>query len=143
MGASFFEIVQHIKNHLQSYINEKFKDIKLSSAEFFVIRSIDEHQRLSQIEISRILSCDKAHIHRISRKLIDKNLVCYIDNNEKTKNCKLELTNNGKLVAREYKSFINRTFDELLNGIREQDLLTARKVMAEITQNIKRLKLEK
>ena len=44
---------------------------------------------LSQIEISKLLECDKAHIHRTVSRLIEKGYVVRLDEKEHIKNMEL------------------------------------------------------
>lgn len=77
-----------LKKQLQRFINEEFKEYNLKSAEILFMQILFQKGEKSQIEMTRLLDCDKAHTHRIVTKLIEKNLfiiLIKITNTSKTK----------------------------------------------------------
>ena len=95
----------------------------------------------SQIEITRLFDCDKAHTHRIVTKLIEKKLVYYIDNeHEHIKNQKLALTPEGKQISTKSNNFLKIWNSKLVEGIDEKDLVVAREVIRKIIDNANKIK---
>ena len=90
---------------------------------------------LSQIEISKILECDKSHIHRIVSKLIDKKYIEYIDEKEHSKNLKLTLTKRGKELSLKFEKAVNKWDKYMLKDIDEEELKIAKKVALKIIEN--------
>lgn len=130
-----------LKKQLQRFINEEFKEYNLKSAEILFMQILFQKGEKSQIEMTRLLDCDKAHTHRIVAKLIEKKLVYYIDNeHEHIKNQKLALTPEGKQISTKSNNFLKIWNSKLVEGIDEKDLVVAREVINKIIDNANKIK---
>lgn len=130
-----------LRKLLQSHLNEVFKDYNLTSSEIFFIYILNDENSLSQIEISKVLECNKSHIHRVLTKLIDKGYVEYQNkDSEHFKNQKLTLTKKGKSLV----CLIEKAVDEwnyyLKKGLTEDELNIAKKVALKIVENANNFK---
>ncbi len=145
MDISVIKTLPQIKKKLQSYINEEFKDSNLKSAEIMLINILYIEGDKSQIEISHYLECDKAHTHRILLKLLDKNLIKYVNNSDlHIKNMKLTLTENGLIIAKRFEEIINKWHNIIIAGVSKEDLDITKKVVEKFLDNANNFKnLEK
>ena len=137
---SFVDVMVFIKKQMQSYLNDEFKELNLKSSEIILLHILFKENCKSQIELSRIIECDKAHIHRIVFKLIDKNLIEYSKENVLSKNSKLFLTNNGHDVANKIDKTLNLWYSKLLKGISKENLNITRNVVKQMLYNAQHLK---
>lgn len=100
---------------MQSYLNEKFKELNLSSSEIFIMHLLYIENSPSQSKLAHLLECDKSHVNRITSKLIDKNLICYSDdqnqNDKHIRNIGLKLTPLGESYA---KNLIMKSKNQLI-----------------------------
>lgn len=135
MTLSYINVMAILKKQLQSYLNEEFKNINLTSSEIFLLHNLYKNGDKTQIEIARNIECDKAHIHRITIKLIEKDLIKYIDNNDHIKNQKLSLTNKGTIFANQINQIFIKWRDKLLQGIDKKDLEIAKTVIEQLVAN--------
>lgn len=126
-----------LKKQLQSYINEEFKSYNLKSSEIFFMQILYNEGEKSQIEISKMLECDKSHIHRTLVKLIDKNYIKYVENdhNEHIKNVKLSLTDKGIEVSKTFDKVMKKWDKAMKEGISQDELKTAKNVALKIINN--------
>ena len=137
---SLIDVMVFIKKQMQSYLNDEFKELNLKSSEIILLHILFKENCKSQIELSRIIECDKAHIHRIVFKLIDKNLIEYSKENVLSKNSKLFLTNNGHDVANKIDKALNLWYSKLLKGISKENLNITRNVVKQMLYNAQHLK---
>ncbi len=126
-----------LKKQLQSYINEEFKSYNLKSSEIFFMQILYNEGEKSQIEISKMLECDKSHIHRTLVKLIDKDYIRHVesDHNEQIKNVKLSLTDKGIEVSKTFDKVMKKWDKAMKEGISQDELKTAKNVALKIINN--------
>lgn len=145
MNKSIFKSLPLVKRHLQSYLNEEFKDLNLKSSEMLFMNILYNEGDRSQIEITRDIECDKAHTHRIVFKLLNKKLIKYVKGNgENTRNIKLTLTDEGRKFASQFDTAISPWHKIIVQGISKEDLNTTKRVVEKIVENAANFKnLEK
>lgn len=132
-----------IKKQLQSYLNNTFKYLNIKSSEIIFLKVLKDIGKTSQIDISRKLDCDKSHIHRITNKLLDKNLIEFLDNEtNKTRNLNFQITKQGKILINKVDEAMDDWTKKLINGISKKDLDVFKSVMQKITQNATQIKME-
>ena len=137
---SFIDVMVFIKKQMQSYLNDEFKSLNLKSSEMILLQILYKEKSKSQIELSRIIECDKAHIHRIVFKLIDKNLIAYSKKYELGKNSKLILTDSGHDVASKIDKSLKLWYSKLLKGISKENLNITHNVIKHMLHNAEQLK---
>lgn len=137
---NFINVVVFIKKQMQSYLNDEFKSLNLKSSEMILLHILFKESCKSQIELSRIIECDKAHIHRIVFKLIDKNLIEYSKKYELGKNSKLNLTDSGYDVASKIDKSLKLLYSKLLKGISKENLNITHNVIKQMLHNAEQLK---
>lgn len=135
MNKFLVETFSYLRKQLQSYLNEEFKDYNLKSSEIFFMQLLHNNGPLSQIEISKLLECDKAHIHRTVSRLIEKGYVVRLDEKEHIKNSKLLLTQSGQELSIKVEKAINKWNKFMLKGVSDEDIKIARKVAIKIFEN--------
>ena len=141
MNKFFISTFAYLRKQLQSFLNDEFKDYNLTSSEIFFIQILNDKDALSQIEVSKLLECDKYHIHRVVTKLIDKNYIKYVDDDkEHIRNIKLTLTKQGKTLAIKIDRAMNKWDKFIKNGLQEEDIKIARKVALKIMENANNFK---
>lgn len=137
MNKSLINTFTYIKKQLQSYLNDEFKEYNLKSSEIFFMHILHTQGELSQIEISKILECDKSHIHRTLVKLIDKNYIKYVEyeHNEHIKNLKLTLTEQGEEISKKFDKAMKKWDKAMKAGLTIEEIKTAKKVALKIIDN--------
>lgn len=141
MNKFFISTFAYLRKQLQSFLNDEFKDYNLTSSEIFFMQILNDKDALSQIEVSKLLECDKSHIHRVVTKLIDKNYIKYVDDDkEHIRNIKLTLTKQGKTLAIKIDRAMNKWDKFIKNGLQEEDIKIARKVALKIMENANNFK---
>lgn len=141
MRNSILKKLPLVKRHLQSYLNDEFKDLNLKSSEMLFMNILYVDGDKSQAEITHDIECDKAHTHRIVFKLLNKNLIKYVgDKGENKRNSKLTLTDEGKKIACKFDKAINSWHKLMIEGISKEDLATTKKVIEKIIENATNLK---
>lgn len=137
MNKFLISTFTYLKKQLQSYLNEEFKEYNLKSSEIFFMQILHTQGQLSQIEISKMLECDKSHIHRTLVKLIDKNYIKYVEyeHNEHIKNLKLTLTEQGEEISKKFDKSMRKWDKAMKSGLTIDELRLAKKVALKIIDN--------
>ena len=132
-----------IKKHLQRYLNYTLKDLNIKSAEMIFLRVLWGMENTSQIEVARKLDCDKSHIHRLTCKLLEKELIYFPENYiDKTRNNILKLTEKGKEIINRVNLTIETWLKKITSGIDKNEIDIFKKVIAKITQNANQISTE-
>ena len=129
----------NIKKQFQKYLNHYFKDLNLKSAEIIFLRVLHEYKGITQIELSRKLLCDKAHIHRITAKLIEKGLITY---QSQERLGAINLTTQGVDVIERSNLAVQVWFNAVTKGIEKSQLETCKNVILQILCNANNFELE-
>ena len=132
-----------IKKQLQHYLNSNFKELNIKSSEMIFLRVLDKVGKTSQTELAKRLECDKSHIHRITNKLLGKDLIRFIDNSiAKTRNNILEISEKGKFVINKVNNSIKIWTEKIVNGISEEELNIFHSVIEKISINATKINIE-
>lgn len=94
---------------------------------------------LHQIEIAKVLGCDKAHVHRTSLKLKEKGFVDFVNSDEK-KTYKIHLTKQGKNVTKTFDEMISQVKEIIYSGISPNEIELVATTIKKFAQNIKTYK---
>ena len=129
----------NIKKQLQKYLNQTFKDLNLKSAEIIFLRVLHNQSGMTQIELSRKLSCDKAHIHRTATKLMEKGLITY---QSQERHGSIKLTESGNWAIEKSNLAMHKWIEAVTLGIDKQELEVCRKVVLQIISNAEKIELE-
>ena len=136
MNRYILSSIAQIRKCLQSFLNEEFKALNLRSSELFFMQILYNGGDKAQIEISRTMECDKAHIHRMVLKLLDKKLIKFNENEQDhIKNNKLTLTEEGKKISSKFTSIIEKWNKNLIKGISKDELNTVNIVIQKLLKN--------
>lgn len=132
-----------IKKNFQRYLNYTCKDLNIKSSEIIFLRVLKNIGKTSQIELARKIECDKSHIHRITNKLLDKELIRFPDNYiAGTRNLILEITEKGNQVIEKVNLAVEKWFEKIKSGIDEEELNICKLVLTKITKNANQIKME-
>lgn len=136
MNRYILSSIAQIRKCLQSFLNEEFKALNLRSSELFFMQILYNGGDKAQIEISRTMECDKAYIHRMVLKLLDKKLIKFNENEQDhIKNNKLTLTEKGKKISSKFTSIIEKWNKNLIKGISKDELNTVNIVIQKLLKN--------
>lgn len=125
-----------LRKQFQGYINDVFKKKNLKSSEVMILAILYQFGEKSKTEISKILECDKAHIHRIVNRLIDKNLIRYTsDCSGHARNVKLCLTDTGVKISSEFVSSIQKWNKLLREGVSNEEIEVVKNVIQKMMHN--------
>lgn len=139
MHENLADIAIPLKKQFQSFLNIKFKKYNLKSSEILFLNLLKNKGSKTQIEISRLIECDKSHVHRIANKLITKNLIIYDTNNQHGKNQRLSLTKAGKDITDRFKEIFDNWQNSLLEDISEDEIIITKKVIEKLIKNANNL----
>ena len=124
-----------LKKHLQTFLNESFKEHNLKSAEIQVIHILSILGEESQAELAKKLNCDKSHIHRTVFKLLLKKIIIF-SNNENKRKIKILLTEYGKEIAEKINKKIKDWKLKITEGISKEEIEITKVVFQKIIDNI-------
>lgn len=144
MDKIIINSLHNIKKNMQSFLNKEFKDLNLKSSEVILLRVLNCEGKLSQTTLARKLDCDKAHIHRITNKLLDKDLIIFAEvDSQKSRNLILELTKKGKVIISQINNSMENWIKQIKQGINEDDLETFKRVVEKLIFNANNINMEK
>ena len=127
-----------LQKKLQGYLNENFKDYNLKSPEIITLHLLDK-ENLTQVELAKLLKCDKSHIHRTITKLAEKGFIEF-DDRTHNKNLKLSLTQQGKSISQKIDENMKLWHEILFKGISEKDVELIKKIFNKFIENTKNIK---
>jgi DNA-binding MarR family transcriptional regulator len=100
----------------QAFIDEKFQKYGLTAGSYSYLIVLNKKPGISQNEISKELSVDKAMSARTIKKLIELGYVEKIENENDVRCFKLYITENGKKIVPDIKKVIDDWIEILLKG---------------------------
>ena len=133
----------NIKKNFQRFLNNTCKDLNIKSSEIIFLRVLKNVGQTSQIELSKLIECDKSHIHRITNKLLEKKLIHFPHSGSVgLRNFILETTEKGNEIIEKVNISIENWIRKIKIGIDEKELNVCKKVLAKIESNAERINLE-
>lgn len=106
----------------QCYIDKRLEKFKLSTGMYPYLLILNENEGISQNEISRELSVDKAMSARTIKKLIELGYIEKRENKEDIRAYRLFLTDKGREVIPEIIKVIHSWIDILVEGCSEEEM---------------------
>ena len=142
MNKNLIQSLILFKKSFYSLVNEQCQKLNLTSAELFLLGILFKEGDLHQIEIAKNLDCDKAHIHRLTAKLIEKGYVSLVDCHH-GKNQKLHLSELGEEKAKLFDQIISSVKAIIFRGVSEEEITVTQKTIEKFAKNVSQIKEEK
>ena len=118
-----------IKKQLQKYLNEKLKPFNITGAEAGFIKFLSENNNCRQSELSKNFECDKAHIHRVVSKLVEKDIIQIGEKQE------LILTSKGLSFVDSTEKALVEWKERMIQGVSKQELDMAKNILKKFADN--------
>lgn len=135
MNENLFQSLLLFKKSFHSLINEQCQKFNLTGGELFLLGILSKEGDLHQIEIAKHLDCDKAHVHRLTCKLMDKNLIALIDCHH-GKNQKVHLTEEGQKITNSMDEIVSSVTKIVYKDVLPEELNTTKQTIEKLGKNI-------
>lgn len=116
----------------QAYLDKKLSKFKLTTGSYPYLFVLDCFDGISQNDISKELSVDKAMSARTIKKLIELGYVKKEENKEDVRAYKLHITNKGKNLIPEIKKITQEWINILIEGNTENEIKTSIKFLEDV-----------
>jgi MarR family transcriptional regulator for hemolysin len=135
----FYHLDKAIKTYRQyAQVRLKEKGFNITIDQWMVLRSIADSADIQQNEISGQVFKDKASVTRIIETLVQDRLLKRDDHPVSNRRWKLSLTAKGKELLKDIRPTVLKNREKALNGISENELKIAEKVLKRIADNCKK-----
>lgn len=124
----------------QCYIDKRLEKFKLSTGIYPYLLILNENEGISQNEISRELSVDKAMSARTIKKLIELGYIEKRENKEDIRAYRLFLTDKGREVIPEIIKVIHSWIDILVEGCNEEEMEVGIRFLDKVLLNARKHK---
>jgi DNA-binding MarR family transcriptional regulator len=136
-NKDLFVSPQKMKSYWGSQMNKMLRGREFTSAQVPYIRTIGDNEGISMKDVCATLGADKGLATRVIRTLIEKGLV--ENRNAASRTYKLYLTESGKDAYRVANEAMDRTLEQLLEGLDEKDIEDMRRIAKKIESRIDEL----
>ncbi|KZL92609.1 MarR family winged helix-turn-helix transcriptional regulator [Clostridium magnum] len=126
----------------QVYIDKKLGKFDLSIGTYPYLLVLNKNQGISQNEISRELSVDKAMSARTIKKLIELGYIRKEENEEDIRAYKLYITDKAKSIMPELIEILNEWTDILVQGNDKERIESSLEFLENVLENGKKYKRE-
>ena len=137
-GESFGKYIAAIYRHQQILINHQLKPYGIGSGQYIFLANISRNEGISQKELSRLISIDKATTAKALGKLEEEGYICKVRDPEDKRYHKLYLTQKGKdflPTLREILSGITKTLGTGMSEEQHRETINILKLMLENAYN--------
>jgi MarR family transcriptional regulator for hemolysin len=135
----FYHLDKAIKTYRQyAQVRLKEKGFNITIDQWMVLRSIADSADIQQNEISGQVFKDKASVTRIIETLVQDRLLKRDEHPVSNRRWKLSLTAKGKELLKDIRPTVLKNREKALNGISENELKIAEKVLKRIADNCKK-----
>ncbi|MCR3760496.1 MarR family winged helix-turn-helix transcriptional regulator [Clostridium felsineum] len=121
----------------QVHLDKKLKDLDLTVGTYPYLLRLSHVEGISQNDISRELSVDKAMSARSIKKLIELGYITKKENEDDIRAYKLYLTDKGKEVIPKILNIIGELLDILLQGSDENEVEMSMEFLQKVLNNAK------
>ena len=133
-NKDLFVSPQKMKSYWGSQMNKMLKGEAFSSSQVPFILTIGNSEGISMKEICATLGADKGFTTRVIRTLIEKGLV--VNRSESSRTYKLSLTESGREAYHLSTKVVDKTMEQLLEGLDEKDIEDMRRIAKKIERRI-------
>lgn len=135
-GLDFSKLVVLKKNY-DAYMSKALYDENISVGHLVFLKALSTKDFNSQQELSKFISCNKAHTSRIVTKLQENGLI-QVDNS-KNSHIAINLTEKGKEYAKKADKLANEYISKIIENIDPDELKTFKKVFNQIYENAEKI----
>jgi DNA-binding MarR family transcriptional regulator len=133
-NKDLFVSPQKMKSYWGAQMNKMLKGKIFSSSQVPFIMTIGDNEGISMKEVCTALGADKGLTTRVVRTLIEKGLV--ENRNESGRSYKLHLTESGKEAYDLSAEAMDKSMEQLLEVLDEEDLEDMRRIARKIERRI-------
>lgn len=132
----FYSIDKAIRTYRQ-YAQKQLKNAgyTITIDQWLVIKTLMENPNIKQQDLSEKVFKDNASITRIIELLVKAKYLNRQNNPDDRRRSGLEVTEEGKRIIADVQKYVLKNREVALNGIDQNDLEIAKKVLSKITQN--------
>lgn len=104
--------------------------------QWVLLKIMDEHKKISQVELAHVANKDTASITRTLDLLQKKNLTQRIDDEHDRRKYLVSLTAEGIAFVSRYLPFVNRIRGQIVEGLSPEEIKTLKAILEKIRQNV-------
>lgn len=104
--------------------------------QWVLLKIMDEHKKISQVELAHVANKDTASITRTLDLLQKKNLIQRIDDEHDRRKYLVSLTAEGIAFVSRYLPFVNRIRGQIVEGLSPEEIKTLKAILEKIRQNV-------
>ncbi|AAK81590.1 DNA-binding MarR family transcriptional regulator [Clostridium acetobutylicum] len=121
----------------QVFLDKRLRELELTVGTYPYLLRLSHVEGISQNDISRELSVDKAMSARSIKKLIEIGYITKVENKDDIRAYKLYLTDKGREVIPKIFKVIGELLDILLEGSSQEEIETGIKFLEKVLNNAK------
>lgn len=125
-----------IKKQVQKHMNDSLRPLNVTGAEAIFIKYLQDNKKCRQSDLAKNLDCDKAYIHRVTTKLIEKEIIKTNSQQE------LSLTAKGIKISNYAQKAMSECKNHLKQGISEEEMSVAYNILKKCAENSLKLNTE-
>jgi|SRR5690606_539812 len=132
-------VIGRTTNTINRSLQRGFKSINLTITheQWTLLSALWDKDGQTQQMLSERTFRDKTSVTRLINKLEDQNLVVRIPDKNDQRNKLIYLTNKGKSLKEKTEPILTQTYEKAIHGISEADILTCKKVLNQVFENLK------
>ncbi|KOF55714.1 MULTISPECIES: MarR family winged helix-turn-helix transcriptional regulator [Clostridium] len=138
--STLIKLTNGIYRCTQVYLDKRLCEINLTTGTYPYLFVLDQCRGISQNDISRELSVDKAMSARTVKKLIELGYVRKEENKEDVRAYKLYITDKGKSLIPEIHKIVQEWINILVEGNNEDEVKTSIKFLEDVLKKGKAYK---
>ncbi len=104
--------------------------------QWVLLKLIEEHKEISQVELAQVAHKDTASITRILDLLQKKGLIQRIDDDYDRRKYLISLTVEGAAFVKHNLPFVNRIRGQIVQGLSPEEIKTLKDILEKIRQNV-------
>jgi len=128
--------LDRIGNVMRGNMTSLVEEYGISSAHCTYLITLYLLDGPTSAQLSKYLDMDQGNTFRVVQQLIDKGMVRTDKTTEKSRNYRLYLTEYGEEIAIKVMNGTNEFMDTGFAGVSDEDVLTTRRVLVQILQNL-------
>ncbi|MFL0250187.1 MarR family winged helix-turn-helix transcriptional regulator [Clostridium neuense] len=139
--STLIKLTSNIYRCTQCYLDKELCKFKLTTGTYPYLFVLNRCPGISQNDISKELSVDKAMSARTVKKLIELEYVKKEENEEDIRAYKLYITDKGRSLLPEIRKIVQEWINILIKGNNEEEVKTSIKFLEDVLRKAKECKV--
>ena len=135
-AAHFGSLISVIYRTSSAYIGNRLREYNIGAGQHACLLVIAEKPGISQDELSRILSIDKAHIARAVARLETEGYIIRKEDPGDARKKSLTVTNTGLALVPKIGAILQEWNDAIFQNVAKGDIKKINSILEKIVQNI-------